>query len=696
MYSLKEESILQRMKNRNKQTHGFGRRARPGKNERTAVKAVSPRTSENPKQMTGELKLHRDGYGFVIATRKGDEDVFIPARFVGDALHTDLVEVKVVAGREGKFEGRISRIVERRVSLLMGRLERSGGNYQVAADDRRVRHRVIVSNDKIGAAKPNDNVVVRILRYPSQSIPMLGEVVEILGERGNEDTEKSAVVVRHKLKREFAGAVMKEAGDSFGLMNEAAIKNRRDLRHLPFVTIDGETAKDFDDAVAVEKMDGGLIKLWVSIADVSYFVRPQTALDSAAYERGTSVYFPGDCLPMLPEQISNNLCSLRPNEDRYTMTAEMVVNSEGRVVRRDFYRSVINSRERMTYTSVKKILVEKDAEVRRRYQKLVPSFELMHECHKRLGGMRLRRGSIDFDLPEPEIIIDMQGEVADIVRAERHVGHMLIEDFMIAANEAVAEFLTEKEAGCVYRVHEPPPPEKLREFAVFLNNLGHKINFGKEARPASLAKVVGMVKGRPEERLVNHMLLRSMSQAVYSPENKGHFGLASKCYCHFTSPIRRYPDLVVHRLLSNVLSCLLPPASCVSSNEARGKKQEARITGLREISEHCSRRERVAMEAERETAKLYAALFMQAHTGERFEGIISHVAKFGFFVELIDFFVEGLVPIDSLTDDRYFFEVEGMAIKGRKKKMVYKVGERIKIEVSEVNVPDREIIFELC
>lgn len=673
-------------------TGRFGRqhKGRPGKKERQEQKAAPKPQAVKPadakETLVGELRLHRDGYGFVIAGRVGEPDVFVPAPYIGEALHTDVVEVRVLPGRRGKLEGRITKVVERRVQSLMGRLERTPAGYQVVADDRRVRHRIVVAQDKLGGAKHGDNVVVRLVRYPQGDQPMQGEVILVLGARGDEATEKAAVIARHQLEREFPPQVMREADACFRQVSEDVFRSRRDLRELPFVTIDGETAKDFDDAVCVERLDGDLIRLWVAIADVSFFVKPGTALDRAAYERATSVYFPGDCLPMLPEQISNNLCSLRPNEDRLTMTAEMDIDREGRIVRSEFYRSVIQSRERMTYTSVKRILVERASQARDRYRKLLPAFELMQELHLRLRRARSRRGSIDFDLPEPEIQIDMQGEVSDIVRADRHVGHMMIEDFMIAANEAVAEFLTSRRTGCVYRIHEPPPPDKLREFALLLHNLGHRFQVKGKVDPGALAKVVESVRGRPEERLVNHMLLRSMSQAVYSPENLGHFGLASPCYCHFTSPIRRYPDLIVHRLLTNAFAAGAP------GRRGDGKMQRP----LQEMAVHCSRRERIAMEAEREMAKLYAAFFMQGHVGEKFEGIISHVTKFGFFVELIDFFVEGQIRMDSLDGDHFRFEEEGRVIKGRKKGRTYRIGDKVRIEVDEVDIPNREIVFLLA
>lgn len=679
----------QRMKQR--RGHKAGRRIRrefrPNGEDRS--KGAQGAADTKSAIRVGELHLHRDGYGFVV-TAGLDEDVFIPARFVGDALHTDLVLVTPVCGRAGKIEGRINQIIERRVKSLMGRFERHGKACQVVADDRRVRHRILIPDNAVGGARHGDNVIVLIRRYPTGDVPMLGEVIQILGKRGEVQTEKAAIIARYQLQREFSGHVLEEADRMAAMSSSVSDKNRVDLTDVPFVTIDGETAKDFDDAVSVRRVENGIIRLWVSIADVSHFVRPGSALDKAAYERGTSVYFPGDCLPMLPEAISNDKCSLRPHEDRFTVTAEMDIDMNGEVARSRFYRSVIKSRERMTYTAMRQILVDRDASVLERYGDLVEQFKLMEECFNRLWKTRLKRGSIDFDLPEPEIVIDMQGVISNIVRAERHVGHMMIEAFMIAANESVAEFLTKRGGGCMYRVHEPSPPDKLRELFILLNNLGHKVRMGRGVTPGQLAGIVNAVRGRPEERLVNHMLLRSMSQAVYSPENLGHFGLASSCYCHFTSPIRRYPDLVVQRLLTRAL------ARRDTKDEQRGTRDEGRrMRPLRESAEHSSRRERIAMGAEREMAKLNAALFMQERVGEEFDGVISHVTKFGFFVELIDFFVEGLVHITSLDDDGYAYEERGLMLVGGRGKKKFRIGDRVRVEVFEVDIPNREIVFVL-
>ncbi|MFH1829727.1 MAG: ribonuclease R [Pseudomonadota bacterium] len=686
-----------------------------GRHGQSCKKSFTGRLKKTGEELlTGELRLHRDGYGFVVPVggpptkllggklapqRVSGGDVFIPARYVGDALHTDVVEVRVVSDRGGKREGRITKIVERRVDSLMGRLEHQGNVIRVIADDRRVRHRIIISPDKLGGASDGDNVVARIVKYPKGSQPMRGEVMAVLGRRGEEETEREAVIIRHQLKRTFPERVLKDANRARELMNDLAYEGRRDLRDVHFVTIDGENAQDFDDAVGVERLQGGLVRLWVSIADVSFFVRPGSILDAEAYSRGTSVYFPGHCLPMLPETLSNNICSLRPGEDRLTFTAEMDIDASGNITRSCFYRSVIRSRARLTYTAVKEILIEKDKSVCDQHRDHVCHLEVMEECFRCLREKRLARGSIDFDLPEPEIIVDLQGGIEDIVRAERHTGHMMIEEFMIAANEAVAERLSHAGTGCVYRVHEPPPPEKLGDLAVLLNNLEYTGYIGSKPKPAKLAKVVKWAHEKPWERLVNHTLLRSMSQAVYSAENKGHYGLASNCYCHFTSPIRRYPDLVVHRLLATALHISRIQSSKIIEERTGGFEPSAlnfqRKEGLQEIADHSSRCERKAMDAEREMAKLYSALFMQDHLGAEFDGIISHVAKFGVFVELFDFFVEGLIHINTLDDDRYIYNEGPGELIGKSRGKRFQVGDEVRVEVTQVDVPNREIFFEL-
>lgn len=656
------------------------KRGRSGKKERGQKKVQPAKATSKSKAPTlvGELKLHRDGYGFVIADKLGVEDVFVPARFIGDALHTDLVEVKIKPGRGGKHEGVITKIVERRVKKLVGRLENYGKGFRVIALDNRVRRQVKVLPKDTQSASHGEDVVVIITDYPEGDKPMCGVVEKTLEGRGTIDGEEEVIITHHQLPTHFPSRVEEEAKRIAAANDFDDAAGRKDLTDIPFITIDGESAQDFDDAIAAKRLPNSMMRLWVSIADVSHYVKPGSLIDREAYERATSTYFPQKCLSMLPEVLSNDLCSLRPDVKRFTMTAELDIDTQGKVMRRDFYRSVIKSHRRMTYKEIKQILVEEDPVVCEAHEELIEPIRVLEDCFKRLRAMRLERGSLDFDLPEPEIIMDLEGDIDTIVRAERHIGHMMIEEFMIAANEAVAEALTKAGNGCIYRVHEHPAPEKIREFAQFVHNMGIHIRLSERVPPKKLAKVIEKVRDHPEERIVNHKLLRSMAQAVYSPENLGHYGLASTCYCHFTSPIRRYPDLVVHRLLTTALA-----------------GQKGKVRGLAQIAEHCSRRERRSMEAERQMAKLYAALFMRDHVGSTFDGVVSHIAKFGFFVELIDYFVEGVVPLASLEDDYYRFDEQAMRLVGKRSKRIIRIGDSVRITVEKVSITDKEIDFEL-
>jgi len=519
---------------------------------------------------------------------------------------------------------------------------------------------------------------------------MLGEVLSILDKRGKLSTEKLAIIVNHQLASDFPKKVLKEA-DDVAKRYAKNLKGRIDLRTKTFVTIDGSDAKDFDDAISAEKCEGNRIRLFVSIADVSLFVREGSELDRSAYERSTSVYFPGECIPMLPAKLSNGACSLRPNECKSTITMEMLVEEDGSISEGKIYRSTIKTCERMTYSSIKKIFINKDAKFKRKFADVIPMLKVAKSCFKRLRQRRLARGSIDFDLPEAGIEMDMEGEISNIIKAERHIGHMMIEEFMISANEMVAIFLADKNVGCIYRIHEPPPLDKMKLLSVFLNNLGFKNNLHGTSSPKQLARIIAKVRGLPEERLINHVILRSMSQAIYSETNIGHYGLASSCYCHFTSPIRRYPDLVVHRLLLKAF-----PSSGVGIVDLKRRKKKkgksnVKFPALKIIAEHCSRRERIAMAAEREILKMYSCIFMRDKIGNAYKGIISHVTRFGFYVELLDFFVEGIVNVVALDDNGYELSGDGLSLQGRKRGSKYRVGDRIMVKVDDVDIANREI-----
>jgi ribonuclease R len=479
--------------------------------------------------------------------------------------------------------------------------------------------------------------------------------------------------------------VIAEAGTLPGEVTDAMITGRTDLRGLTTVTIDGERARDFDDAVSIERRPDGKIMLWVHIADVSFYVPWDSLLDREAYNRGTSVYLPDRVIPMFPEKLSNHICSLNPREDRLTLTAEMLFDTEGNRLNYKIYESVINSNERMTYTLVKKILEDQEAGPTERYRGLIESFHLMKELCLKLRAKRTKRGSIDFDLPEPEIIIDLQSKTIDIVIAERNIAHQIIEEFMLAANETVAQHMGSKELPFIFRVHESPSEDKILDFNEFISGIGysHKVD---PQQPKTFQKLLKTLEGKPEETLINQLLLRSMKQARYSTENLGHFGLASQHYTHFTSPIRRYPDLIVHRLIKE------------TSKKHRIKEERSSQLAmtLQDIAKRSSERERVAMEAEREVVELKKLEYMQDKIGAEYDGVISGVVAFGFFVELEEILVEGLVRMTSIHDDFYRFEEKGHRLVGDRLHKSYRLGDKVRVRVFSVDMEKRKIDFTLA
>lgn len=631
-----------------------------------------------PKKITGNLSLHFEGYGFVSPMELGLEDVFVSARNIGNALHGDFVEIEVWPSRRGLYEGKIIAIKDRGFKQLVGRLKMAGKGWEVVTEDARVRHRVRVEKPPHGI-RSGDMVSVVITRYPEGDRGLEGTVSEKLPDRGSLHGELAFLIAEYGFHREFDTEVLKEAEALRGLATDVSGAQgpvRKDLRHLPFVTIDGEDAKDFDDAVLAQSTEKGF-RLYVAIADVSYYVRTGTALDLEAYDRATSVYLPGRVLPMLPEVLSNDLCSLRPNEDRPVMVAELELDSSGAVQREQFYAATIHSHARLTYGQAQKMLDAKEND-----SAVEKNVEILSNLATELKKRRRDRGSLDFDLPEPYIILDLTGGIENIEKAFRFWSHQIIEECMIAANEAVARFLTRTKKGCLYRIHDGPNEEKIANFIKTVSRLGFRGRLKRPYNVKQLGQVLSHFKGSEVERFVNTLMLRSMSQAIYHADNVGHYGLGSACYSHFTSPIRRYPDLILHRLLRNVLN----------QGSGSGEKKAA---PLNEMAGHCSRRERRAMEAERTSIKLHSALFLQEHLGESYEGVISHVTKFGFFVELNEYFVEGLVPKESLPQDRYEFDEENLALVGKKTKKKYAIGEHVRIKVEEVKVLERRSFFKL-
>ncbi len=635
--------------------------------------------------MTGRVHAHPDGYGFLLLDDRSAEDLYLNRREMRRVMHGDRVMVRVDRNKRGGSETHIVQVLERAHPRLIGTYDEIEGHGYLVPMDPRISPVIPLTR---GHERPDKGKIIaaEITRYGTATSPPQAELLKIIGNPDDPEAQVQSVVFRYGLSTSFPPEVHREVTDSSFSISADEIAARTDLRDLPIVTIDGELARDFDDAVYVRRIDGGGYQLYVSIADVAYYVRPDSALDQEAYSRATSVYFPDRAIPMLPEALSNGICSLNPHEDRLTKTACIEYNAKGEVVGSHFFNSVIRSRERMTYTDVRRILVDRNPATIARYADLVPQFELMEELTLLIFKNRKARGNLDFDLPEAEIILDLQGVPENIVRAERNIAHRIIEEFMIAANEAVARYLTAKELPLLYRVHEGPEKESLEAVAPFLSTLGYRLALKKDKIvPLEIQKLLEAARGKPEERVLNRVLLRSMKQALYQPENIGHFGLASTCYTHFTSPIRRYPDLIVHRMLDKALQ----------GKKLTGSEREELSSYLAEAGKHTSNRERNAMDAEREMVDLKKAQFMMDKIGEEFGGFITSLANFGFFVELDSYFVEGLVKIASLADDDYYYYEKEYLIKGLRHGRKFRLGDNLRVKVVRINAFRSEIDFEL-
>jgi ribonuclease R len=628
--------------------------------------------------IVGRVKAHPEGYGFVIPEAEGEEDIFITSRNLKEAMHGDRVVARIESVRRKGKEGSVIRILERKTRKVVGKFMRAKNYSYVIPEDERILQEVFIPEGETKRARPNQIVVAEITQYPTERARPEGRITHILGYPDDPEIEPQIIIHKYDLPHRFTPSALKEAQNLPPVPSLHECRGRVDLRGIPTFTIDGENARDFDDAVSIERERDGGVKLYVSISDVSHYVREESALDNEAYLRGTSVYFPDRAIPMFPHELSNDICCLHPRLDRLTLTAELRYdgNGERRGVR--FYPSVIQSKERLTYTWVRKILVDRETELGETFSPLLPSLNLMADLCRELRRKRIARGAIDFDLPEPEVILNLQGETEDIIRAERSLAHQIIEEFMIAANEAVARFMEEREFPLIYRIHEPPKKEALDEFRRFISHLGYKMRKESDPSAKEFQRVLSDVKGRPEERVVNEILLRSMKWARYSGKNLGHFGLASDGYTHFTSPIRRYPDLMVHRFLKKVLS---------------GEEVKIPEEVLAHRADHLSNRERVAMEAEREILNRYRVRFMKDKIGEEFEGVISGVTAFGFFVELKDIFVEGLVRMTSLHDDYYQFHEKRYCLVGERTHKTYRIGDEVRVRVDRVDVERRHIDF---
>ncbi|PYX07984.1 MAG: ribonuclease R [Acidobacteria bacterium] len=758
-----------------------------------------PQVAAGKNLIVGRLSMHRDGFGFVLPDPTSLDgrlkarlagDIFIPPPAVGSAMHGDRVLAEIGTIRpDGRAEGRIVRPLDRAHTTVVGIFHHGHRNYVTPIDqkiaqeivippgmeypelrtekgeprtgskhrgsdshrDRKKRspHRVLGEE---AARRPEwedlENVVVdvEITDWPTATQNPRGRVVEILGYADDFGVDVEIIIRKFHLPHQFPAEVLEEAEAVEPLISSRELHKRRDFRQLPIVTIDGETARDFDDAVTVYRLENGNFELQVHIADVAHYVTPASALDQEARLRGTSVYFPDRAVPMLPLELSTDICSLRPQVDRLVMSCIMEIDHQGEIVRYEICPGVIRSTERMTYTNVNAIL-EGDASTRRRHSELVGTFELMRDLAMILNRKRERRGSIDFDLPEPVIEFDEFGLMKSITRSERNIAHRIIEEFMLSANECVASYLENKHVASLYRIHEKPDAKRVYDFEIIAATFGYSLGVGalpiqrmqfktdrraaygtgKRAReieipkevhitPRMYQKLTEKIAGKPEERILSFLMLRSLKQARYSEENLGHFALAAKTYTHFTSPIRRCPDLIVHRILKEVLrdsaerwegqipvglSGSVGDSSASPWSKRREHAPVEPIAGpipieeLHDIAEESSQTERRADDAERELMEWKKVKFMQERVGEDFDGLIISVTKFGFFVELTDLFIEGLVPLATLTDDRYTYHENTREIIGQRSRKTYRLGQRIRVLVDRIDPLEKKIQFAI-
>lgn len=631
----------------------------------------------------GVIRLNQRGYGILLPDEPEQPEIFVYGKNLNGAMHEDKVLVRIMerAVADQRPEGEVIRVISRARHELVGTLERGKNLVQVVPDDPRQLHPIFVKLPKKLKVKSGDKVLVNITSWPDKYKGPEGKIVEVLGSKGEPGLDVQVIIKKHGLRSFFTPGVLEEAAQVAVPVSPEEIDRRRDLRSLPMVTIDGEDAKDLDDAVSIERLPNGY-RLGVHIADVSHYVKEDGRLDKEAFARGTSVYLVDKVLPMLPKELSNGICSLNPQVDRLAVSCLMDIDQQGRVMSYDLFKSVINTNERMTYTNVNKILVDNDPEQISRYQDLVEDFRLMKELADILRQERMARGALDFDFPETKVIVDEKGFPIDIKARVQGVGEMIIEDFMIKANEVVAEHLYWQEMPSLYRVHEKPDEEALLKLNHVLGVFGYKIREGK-VEPRVFQKILHEVRGKPEEQLISLILLRSMKHARYVPQALGHFGLASKLYSHFTSPIRRYPDLIVHRVLTATLDGIM--------NNRKRKSLEGKMSA---IGEQATQMEMKAEEAERELVDIKKAQYMQQFLGEVFTARIASIQSFGFFVALENT-VEGLVHISSIADDYYEFNERNYTLTGNHTGRKFAMGDQVQVQLVRVSVEDAKIDFEL-
>ncbi|WP_369016864.1 ribonuclease R [Staphylococcus pseudintermedius] len=637
----------------------------------------------------GTLSQNKKGFAFLRPDDQEMEDIFIPPTKINRAMDGDvvLVEVKKSRGdfRKGKFEGEVKAIESHSIKQVVGTFSEARHFGFVVPDDKRIMQDIFVPKGQELGAVEGHKVLVQITQYSDGTNSPEGQISAILGHKNDPGVDILSIIYQHGIEIEFPDDVLKEAENVPETIQSDELKGRRDLRDELTITIDGADAKDLDDAIAVKKLDNGNTELTVSIADVSYYVTEGSALDREAYDRATSVYLVDRVIPMIPHRLSNGICSLNPEVDRLAMSCRMEIDAQGQVVKHEIFESVIHSNARMTYDAVNRIITDKDAATRVQYPEIVPMLDLAQTLSQQLIAMRKKRGEIDFDIKEAKVIVNEEGIPKEVVTRERGEGERLIESFMLIANETVAEHFNQMEVPFIYRIHEQPKSERLRQFFDFITNFGIMVKgTGEDIHPSTLQNIHEEIAGRPEDMVISTMMLRSMQQARYDADNLGHFGLAADYYTHFTSPIRRYPDLIVHRLVRKYLI----------EKSMDGRAMHEWEEKLPQIAEHTSNRERRAIDAERDTDELKKAEFMIQHIGDEFEGVISSVANFGMFVELPNT-IEGMINMQNMSDDYYHFDERQMALIGERKAKVYRIGDVVKVKVIHVDVDERQIDFQI-
>jgi len=649
--------------------------------------------------ITGKVVGHRDGFGFftpdVAKGEKRGKDFYVSSHEMQRVFHGDIVAAILIdrSDRKGRQEIKIIEVIEPRKAGIVGRFYVEHGIAFIVPDDARITQDILIDPDEKLGARHGQMVVVNILHRPSKRNNAVGKVIEVLGDHLAPGMEIDIALREHDLPHEWSAEVIEEVSTIADEVEEEAKVSRVDLRDLPLVTIDGEDARDFDDAVYCQPKKSGGWRLWVAIADVSYYVRNGTALDDEAISRGNSVYFPSQVIPMLPEKLSNGLCSLNPDVDRLCMVCEMTISATGKLSGSKFYSAVMRSHARFTYTKVAAILSGEDAvekaALREQYQGLVPDLENLYQMYLALKTSRTNRGAIAFETSESHFLFNSDRKIESIVPLIRNDAHKIIEECMVLANVATAKFVEKHQMPGLFRVHDKPSEDKYKNFVSYLSELGISLPTREQPEPADYADILTHVQGRPDQELIQTMLLRSMRQAVYQSDNLGHFGLALDSYSHFTSPIRRYPDLVIHRVIKAILAKQALVAN--ENNEANVGSYEYSPEEVIELGEHCSMTERRADDATRDVADWLKCEFMQDHVGDTFKGVISTVTNFGLFVRLSDLHIEGLIHITSLGHDYYHFDDVRMCLSGERTGTKYRIGDVLEVNVAAVNLDEKKI-----